>query len=269
MPENFDDILNKCLERVLRGESPEQCVKDYPQQEAELKPLLELALTVHKAALVEPRPEFKAQLRYQLSTISHAPEQKGQRRRGFFSGWQHHWAIGAAVLLIFIILLGGGTVAASTNSLPDQPLYPVKLATEQVQLTFTFSDIGKARLHVKFIDRRVKEIVLMAERGRPDKLQKLSVRLAHHLEKIEQLVGTESTTPQATQEYPAREKKIRELRQLIRQNAAQHQIMLREVEIKALSSARPDNVANAVKTSQMDYESALQIMGIEPIQEQQ
>lgn len=262
MPESFDDILNKCIDRVLRGESPEQCLKDYPQQAAELKPLLASAVTARKATLVEPRPEFKAQARYQLATILNAQKQKEQQRRGFLRGWQYRWATVAIALLIFL-LLGGGTVAASTNSLPDQPLYPVKLAAEQVQLTFAFSDIDKARLHAKFVDRRVKEIVLMAKKGNPEKVRKLALRLEAHLEKIKGLVGTEPAPPQTMQGFTTKAKKIGELRQLIQQNAARHRAMLLEAENGESPSALPEDMTNTLRASQMRYEGALRAMGVE------
>ncbi|MFQ6016385.1 MAG: DUF5667 domain-containing protein, partial [Anaerolineae bacterium] len=54
-----------------------------------------------------------------------------------------------------------GTVAASADSLPHSPLYPVKRTTERVQLFLTFSPEGKAHLHLFFAERRLNETVEM------------------------------------------------------------------------------------------------------------
>jgi len=63
----FDTILDECLERLLvKGETVEQCLKSYPEQADELKPLLQTALATKKASAIQPCPEFKVRARYQL-----------------------------------------------------------------------------------------------------------------------------------------------------------------------------------------------------------
>ena len=68
----FDDILNECLERILHGETVEQCLARYAQHADELRPLLETGLQVRKAALVQPRPEFRAHSRMQFQSALNA-----------------------------------------------------------------------------------------------------------------------------------------------------------------------------------------------------
>ena len=158
----FDNIFDECLERiVLGGETLEQCLARYPEQAAELKPLLETVLAVKKASAVEPRPEFKARARYQFRSA--LQEKAAPQRRPFF-GWLPRWATALSIVIV-MLLAGGGTVAAASNSMPDSFLNPVKLATEHVQLAFTTSDVGRAQLCAGFADRRVDEIIYMAEKG--------------------------------------------------------------------------------------------------------
>ena len=80
-------------------------------------------------------------------------------------------------------------MVAAANSMPDNTLYPVKLATEQVQLTVTFSDIGKAELNAKLADKRVDEIVVMASKGDPESLQIAAKNLNSNLENLTKLAG--------------------------------------------------------------------------------
>ncbi len=80
-----------------------------------------------------------------------------------FWGWQPRWVTALAIVLA-LLLAGGGTVAAAGNSMPDSPLYPMKLVSEQVQLKLTASSIGKARLYYNLADRIVAEIVYILDK---------------------------------------------------------------------------------------------------------
>jgi hypothetical protein len=182
----FDNILDECLERiVLKGETLEQCLKRYPEQADELKPLLETVLAVKKASAVEPRPDFKARARYQFRSA--LGDKAAPKRRPFF-GWLPRWATALTIVLI-VLLAGGGTVVAASNSMPDGILYPVKLATENVRLALTTSELGKARLCSDFADERVAEIIYMAEKGDAHQVELVTERLDDRLETLAVLVS--------------------------------------------------------------------------------
>lgn len=174
----FDNILDECLERLLvRGETIEQCLEHYPEQAAQLRPLLETALAAKKASAIQPRAEFKASARYQFRSA--LQEAATPKRRPFF-GWLPRWATVVTIVLI-VLLAGGGTVAAASNSMPDSFLYPVKLATERVQLALTPSQMGKIRLCARLADRRVAEIIYMADQGDVGQVELITQRLDERL----------------------------------------------------------------------------------------
>lgn len=182
----FNNIFDECLERiVVDGETLEQCLKRYPEQAAELKPLLETVLAVKEASAVEPRPEFKARARYRFRSA--LQEKAAPKRRPFF-GWVPRWATALAIVLV-VLMAGGGTVAAASNSMPDSILYPVKLATENVQLALTTSELGKARLCANFADRRAVEIIYMADRGDARRVEEIAGRLDDRLDMLVVLVS--------------------------------------------------------------------------------
>jgi hypothetical protein len=168
----FDNILNECLERLLKGATVEQCLAWYPEQAAELEPLLRTARDAKEAAAIKPRPEFRERAGYQFQAALREIELK--RSRGFFS-WQPRWV--AAVVVVIVLMAGSGTVAASGNSLPDEPLYTVKLATEAVRLKLTPSAQGRAELYVKLADTRVAEIIKMADKGKTEQVEQTAQRL--------------------------------------------------------------------------------------------
>jgi len=196
----FNNILDECLERLLvKGETIEQCLESYPEQATELEPLLQTALTAKKASAIQPRPEFKARARYQFRSALREAEAKRSRR---FFGWQPRWATAVAIVLI-LLLAGSGTVAAAGNSMPDETLYPVKLATEDVRLRLTPSDLGKAQLYASFADKRVLEIALMAEKGKPELVERIAQRLDTHLTMIAYLVSAQDKGPEIMMAPPA------------------------------------------------------------------
>ncbi len=170
----FDNILDECLERILtKGESTELCLGRYPEHAAELEPLLRTALDTKEAAAIKPRPEFRERAGYQFQAALRETESK--ESRGLF-GWQPRWAT-ALIVVIVLLLASSGTVAAANNSLPDEPLYQVKLATEAVRLTLTPSAMGKAELYARLVDKRVDEIIKMADKGKAEQVERAARRL--------------------------------------------------------------------------------------------
>jgi hypothetical protein len=140
---------------------------------------------------IRPSEDFKARARYEFQAALNEPV---RQRRPFFDFWPRWANVVSAVLAVF--LLGGGTVAAAENSLPDNPLYPVKLTTEQVRLTFTFSDVDKATLYAELTDRRLTEIEVLVAENETEYVTATAERLNESLNQVvslttggEQLAG--------------------------------------------------------------------------------
>lgn len=283
----FNNILDECLERLLvRGETLEQCLESYPEQASELEPLLQTAAATRKILAIKPDPEFRAKARYQLDRALR--ETKPERGLPFFN-WQPQWAI-IAVIALAMLVAGGGTGALASSSMPDNLLYPVKLATEEVQLRLTGSNIGKAELHARLADRRVAEIVNMADEGNAEKIEQTARRLNEHVSKIASLAlddtgeageenidtssaESESSVPILRAPSPAppqpAEKNMQaakvqsgtqsELRKLVERNAANNQDALRKALEKAPKSAK-QALRQAINSSAASYEEALKTL---------
>ena len=270
----FNDILDECLERLLvKGETVEQCLRCYPEQADELEPLLQTALATRQAAAIKPRPDFRAQARYQFGLALQKIEEK--RRRPFFA-WQPRWATVVAIVLV-LLLAGSSTVVAAGNSMPDEPLYPVKLATEQVRLVLTPSTLGKAELYAKLADRRVAEIVYMANKGKPEQVERVTQRLNSYLARVAVLAlaerggereetGVLMAPPPPAPTGPARGEakgikisKQAKLRGILASYAAKHPQVLRAVLKTAPASAKPA-LRRAIAASEAGYEKALEAL---------
>lgn len=176
-------ILDQCLERLFNGESVEQCLESYPEHAAELRPLLETASAASQALDIEASEEFKARARYQLRAEM---DRQPARRRWFAFDRQPRWVM-VALVVMAIVLAGSGTVAAADDSMPDSPLYPVKLATENVRLALSSSDVRRAELYAALVERRVAEIAYMIEKGRVKRLEQAAQRLRTYLAKMSAL----------------------------------------------------------------------------------
>ncbi len=202
MARKLEDIFNECYERIRSGESLESCLRSYPQYRAQLDPLLRTTFDIgRRSSYIQPRPEFRHWSRVRLETAQRYPRQPQQSPAAtpMASGWlRHGWAL--AVTAGIIILLGAGsTMAASSNALPDEPLYPVKLATEQVQLAFAVSPDRKAEVETNLVNKRADELEAMANKGKTEEAARAAERYNAQYEKaLEAIANAEGTTPQPT-----------------------------------------------------------------------
>ncbi len=269
----FDDILNECLERLLvGGGTVEECLASYPEQADELKPLLQTAVVAKKALAIEPRPEFRARARYQfVAALGEAASGKGRR----FFAWRLRWATVVTTALI-LLLAGGGVVATANNSMPDSPLYQVKLAAEQVQLKLTSSALGRARLHASLADRRVAEIVYMAQKGDTRLVALVTQRLDNHLAIIASLAVAQrgdgsllgEALPLTAQEadikggegFTPQNGDLGKLVTLLKDYAASHPAALRDVLAEVPEAVKPA-LLQAISVSVAGYEKALNAIG--------
>ncbi len=268
----FDNVLDECLAQLDKGETVEQCLQSFPEHTEQLKPLLEMALAIKEASAIQPRPEFRDKARYQF--YSALQEMGRKRSRSFLSwGWQPRWATVVAIVLA-LLLAGSGTVAAASGSMPDEPLYPVKLATEQAQLVLTPSALGKAELYAKLADRRVSEIVHMADKSKPEKIGRTAQRLDAYLTKIADLASTQELRGEATMAptveeaplLPGQARDIRgarirvgrgaRLRATMESHAINHPARLRALLRTAPEQAKPA-LLRAIAVSETGYEKAL------------
>lgn len=270
----FNDILNECLERLLfNDETIEQCLEDYPEKAGELGSLLKVAIAAKRMSTIQPSLEFRTKARYQLRSL--IQEEALQRSRSLIR-WFPRWAA-VLTLVIGLITIGGGTVAAASYSMPDEPLYPVKLSVEQVQLTLTRSYLNKARLCAVLADRRVTEIVYLADKGNAQKVEIVIKYLNRRLAKLTELALAvqASSIPKSLAQVPALPStgetggsrdialgtngRIK-LRATLVYYAINHPAALRAVLDRIPESAKPA-LNEAIALSVANYEEAIRALG--------
>lgn len=176
-----DDIVNECLEAIIRGESEADCLARYPEQANELRPLLQMMVAARKTCSVTPRPEFRARARYEYRQAV-ADSCAGPGKAGF--RWNWRWSVAIPLALMVVMICGGGIVAASASSLPGQPLYGVKLAIERTQVNFTPSEEGRVKLYAAQAERRVDEVIALTNSGNTALAGEAALRLDETLNKV-------------------------------------------------------------------------------------
>lgn len=263
MAEKIEDILDKCLERIFKGESVSDCLRTYPEQAPELEPLLKTSFALmHKSPAVQSTPEFRAKARSQLQRMLCARSEKvGKWAR--VPIWHRKWAVAMAAILV-VIFVGTGTVVASGNASPDKPLYPVKLAVEQVRLTLAFSDMSKAKLHIEFAERRASEIAEMARQAQGDRIPALTERLAGHLDKVYEAestweirqTGPETLAPSDGAEAYGKAKDVEELKTMLIESRRRSLETLQDALKETPERTRP-SLEQAINDVRQDYEETL------------
>ncbi len=111
------------------------------------------------------------------------PAPAGQRQT---TRKQRRWFPAAVGILTAVLLaLGsvGGTVYAAQDSLPDDFLYPVKIAVEDARLRLGQNSRALLDLETRYANRRVEEINALLEEGK-DIPEKTSQRLESHVENM-------------------------------------------------------------------------------------
>lgn len=189
----LDEVFDACLDRMANGQSIEECLRDYDGHRERLQPLLEAAqATLSAASAVEPsraaRIRGRARLRERLD--AELPVRSGSR-------W---WRLRVprplavpmtAALAIALIVLGGGSIAAvvADDSVPGDNLYWVKRTKENVVLTLSRSDTGKAQTHAELAGVRGEELRKLIEQGRIAAAERHLASVHQHLRASAEHVG--------------------------------------------------------------------------------
>jgi ribosomal protein L12E/L44/L45/RPP1/RPP2 len=192
MAKRIEEIFEECLKCIEHGESIESCLARYPEKSQELELMLRTFVNVKwRTTLVEPSPQSKLRGRAKLLNIyrqrAYEEAHKAKQPGGF--RLQRILVPALAGIVIFILVGGVGTAAASSNAMPDQPLYPVKLATEEVRLALSFSDVDKAVVNTEIAQERAQEIAAMAEIGKTEYIAPATERMLNNLENAEQAIN--------------------------------------------------------------------------------
>jgi len=174
---DFQTILNECLQELETGQPLEAILARYPEEADELRPLLLTAQNLKATPIARPRSHVQ-QAGWQRFLGEAIALRRARERRPAFSLWARPLlrpvAVAASLLLMLFLLGSSATVYAASSSLPDSPLYPIKLATEEARLWIVFDEDDQAGILLDQSETRMTEIRKLVQDGKPVKSNVLS-----------------------------------------------------------------------------------------------
>jgi hypothetical protein len=164
---NFDEILEQCLDKIASGESTlEECLAHNPVHAAELQPLLAAAEHLKRGREVGPSPFFAARLRSELA-------QKTQSRPKTVWGFPVFFQRMAVNMAILFLLFAFTSTAFAQSALPGETLYGLKLTSESVWRVVTTDPVGT---DLKISERRIHEYMAVSR----DEIRRARVLNGYH-----------------------------------------------------------------------------------------
>ncbi|MCL2679436.1 MAG: DUF5667 domain-containing protein [Dehalococcoidia bacterium] len=177
----FAEALSACFERMLAGDTLEDCLADYPEQADALIPLLQTMSAGRAAANISPDDTFRARARFMFNR---ALDEHWQQTLRPTVSWRMRLVTTFSAMCVLLLSGGGGVMVAASDSMPGQPLYSVKRGTETMQIHLAHSNAAKARLYAVLADRRAGEILHAARNGDAALTVSLTVEFTENLNMV-------------------------------------------------------------------------------------
>lgn len=263
----IENILDNCITAIHeQRETVAECLARYPTHRQELESLLRLTVRLRAARTLQASPEFRHLSAIRVHNLVTARQRSAEQAvagpsRGdrVQRGWQA--VLGASekltgtivvsLVLIALLLMGGGVVYASTDDLPGDALYPVKRAAESVRLTISLNDADIAKLRLSLAIRRLNEVVVLLEKGRPQDIDQALANYDVQMELITTFLDRDSTLSPDEQSTLADQ-----LIEVQAHHEAQFTVLLSQSPL----DARPA-IELALTTSRTARDRALQVLG--------
>ena len=167
MDAQLEAKLIECLDALAQGESLEHILARYPQDTAQLRPLLETAAGL-AARRLEPSEAAKMQSREKFLAQAGLLRRTAPRKT---MGFLPRLAAGFVAAALVAVVLGTGAVAASGSALPGDPLYGLKRTVEDVRLQSASSPTQRQELQLEFEQRRISEANELLDAGRKGEVE--------------------------------------------------------------------------------------------------
>jgi hypothetical protein len=192
-----------------------ECRTRFPSHADEIQEIVGITEAIAPPRAVSVDPEFRRRARSVLlaEAIAHphaatspvAPS-SWQRLRpvAWLRGWpgqigaRRATAALAATALLVALVRGAGTVFAAESALPGDPLYPIKVAFDNVPVVLAVDDAARADAYVSLAAKRLSEIQLAQQEGRDDALLVATAAYVDDLTRAEQYLGDLSPPGHAT-----------------------------------------------------------------------
>ncbi|MEW6405234.1 MAG: DUF5667 domain-containing protein [Chloroflexota bacterium] len=121
---------------------------------------------IKPASARDPKLAARARSRFLAEAVSASQQRRHSVWTIFQRKEQFAMNVIVSTLVIAGLLFGGtATVSAAQDDLPNQPLYQVKLASEEVELFFTSDPVAEINMLMEQAQTRTQEMAALAEDG--------------------------------------------------------------------------------------------------------
>lgn len=88
------------------------------------------------------------------------------------------------------IVMVGGSVFGASASIPGQALYPVKLATEKIEISLATSEVSETNIRLKHIDNRIAEINKLSSDEAQKHIESITANISENLNNVQNSLKT-------------------------------------------------------------------------------
>jgi uncharacterized membrane protein YgcG len=159
--EEMEEIIIECLDALDQGEPIGKLLARYPNEAAELRPILE---TAAQLTVLNLQPTVEAQTKSRRVFLNQAQTLKagnGVRWRRPFWQWLLRPLAGIAVLIVALI----GFVSITDKALPGDNIYGAKLFVEGVRLSLSGNGASTQELIRQMRIREIEEMLRLGREG--------------------------------------------------------------------------------------------------------
>ncbi len=168
MANNFDKILDRCIDRINRGESLEACLTEYPDYVERLESILRAMLQTKTAYSFLPSASAKKTARQHFNAAVAELERKREARRTLFP-WPLGWsrtglAVAAGLLIALIGYFGLRPLLFPVGTLPQPaplPVTPSPQRSPEGNFVFLISDDVNAIVDFESVTVSISKIGLL------------------------------------------------------------------------------------------------------------
>lgn len=176
---NSQQRLDELIRAVSRGERDLASIRD-----AELRERVRLALRLHHEAPVAP--DGYARMRIRARVLSGLrPREAGLADHAWTALWHlgrpAPYIVRSIALAGLLVAAGLGASVASADTLPDDLLYPVKLASEGIRLALAHAAEDRAAVEISIAEHRLAEAQRLAAAGRTSDALVASAIYSQHM----------------------------------------------------------------------------------------
>ena len=109
MTENFDQILDKCIDGISRGESLDACLARYPEHARQLEPLLRAMAQTREAYSFVPSADARRVARQRFNVALEQLEQRRRQKKSWFRVFARPrvWATVAVTIAVLLVAYFG------------------------------------------------------------------------------------------------------------------------------------------------------------------